>query len=74
VLISSSSLSDEDGNELADSRGLGGAIRAGWEHWVADDWGVGVVAEASYGAMEDKVTDDEISALAFSLGLSATYQ
>jgi len=73
VLMHQVSVSDENSEKLADSdAGLGGALRGGWEAWVADNWGLGVAGEVSVASMADDESD--LLSTAFSLSLSATYQ
>jgi len=53
--------------------GYGGLLRAGWEAWVSQDWGLGVCAQFQMSSMKDSIDDVNWSSKAASIALSATY-
>jgi hypothetical protein len=65
----------ETGGSKGGASGVGIRVGAGKEWWVGDQWGIGLGANIFTASLADDEDEDaELSATAFSLNLSATFQ
>jgi hypothetical protein len=63
---------ESEGETVAKSKlGFGGALRAGKEFWVSNNWGLGLGVEARFANAKDDAGD--VSATGFSVVLGGTY-
>lgn len=68
-------LTEADDDEILGSTefGFGFQLAAGKEWWVSENWGMGASIALNYGSVEESEEDAEMSALAITVMLSATF-
>lgn len=75
VGISKFGLTEAGDDEILGSTefGFGFQLAAGKEWWVSENWGMGASIALNYGSVEESEEDAEMSALAITVMLSATF-
>jgi hypothetical protein len=74
LAFSEVSVSNYDNNGSLDTNlGFGMSLAVGKEWWVARDWGIGLAGQLHLASMRDSGVDARMTAAAFSLLFSATY-
>jgi hypothetical protein len=73
--VTASSSSSGSSNDTADltNMGIGGSFMVGKEWWVSHDWGLGIAGMLHLASMKMKIVDSTMTAAAFSILFSATY-
>ena len=74
-VTASTSNNSDSSNNTADltEMGIGASFMVGEEWWVSHDWGLGIAGMLHLASMKMKTTDSTMTATAFSLLFSATY-
>ena len=74
-VTASSSNSSDSSNDTADvtEMGMGASFMVGKEWWVSHDWGLGIAGMLHLASMKMKNVDSTMTATAFSVVFSATY-
>lgn len=74
LAFSEISISNYDNNGSLDTNlGFGMSLAVGKEWWVARDWGIGLAGQLHLASMRDSGADTRMTAAAFSLLFSATF-
>ena len=73
VTVNDDTVNDGSGNGDLTDMGVGGSFLVGKEWWVSTNWGLGVAGMLRLASMKVTDSDARMTATAFSILFSATY-